>query len=161
MAIKRLDPAARFRVICEYDSALINETPEELKALKNGVIGPDGEEESNPARYQLYLQDLDESKLKIKDDEKPSHFVFRCLTNQEMGQLQETHFEFDLKTKTQKFKGSKTDYFAELFRLGVDGMEDENGNVVKVGPNDVGLGVMIAIGSAISVYTQLGKHLKK
>ena len=161
MAIKRIDPSARFRLICEYDGALVPESAEELQALKTGKKDADGEEEMNPTRYQQYLADLDESKLKFAEGEKPSHFSFRCLTNQEMGQLQEQYFEYDVKAKTQKFKGTKSEYFAELFRLGVEGMEDENGKVIPVSPNEVGLGVMVAVGSAISIYTQLGKNLKK
>lgn len=155
MAIKKLDPSARFRLICEYDDALIPETAEEMAALK-----ADGDD-PKPTRYREYLENLDESKLKIRDGEKPSHFVIRCLTNQEMGDLQERHFDFDPKTKTQTFKGSKTGYFMELFRLGVLGMEDEAGKVVPTTPDEMPIGVMVAIGSAISIFTQLGKHLKK
>lgn len=161
MAIKKLDPSARFRLICEYDEALIGETPEERKALGTGRKDEDGEEIFNPTRYQQYLDSLDESKLRFVDNEKPSYFQFRCLTNQEMGTIQERYFAFDFKNRKQEFKGSKTEYFAELFKLGVIGMEDESGTARAVGTDEVPYGVMVSIGSAISIYTQLGKHLKK
>lgn len=161
MAIKKLDPSVRFRLICEFDDALISENKEELAALNSGIKMPDGEDIIAPTRYQQYLENLDESKLKFREGAKPSYFVFRCLTNREMGELQEKYFDYDVKAKRQTFKGAKTSYFAELFEIGVLGIEDDSGKVVPVGPNEIGIGVMVNIGSAINIYTQLGKNLKK
>jgi hypothetical protein len=160
MAIRKLDPNAKFRLICELDDALISETSEELEALKTGKKDEDGNETLNPTRYQEYLDDLDESKLKMRDGAKPSYFHFRCLTNEEMGILQEKYFDYDVKEKRPKFKGSKTEYFIELFRLGVIGLEDD-GQIAKVSANEVGYAVMVAVGSAVNIFTSLGKHLKK
>ncbi len=155
MAIRRLDPSARFKIICEYDDALIRETEEELKALEQ----PSGE--TLPTRYEEYLENLDQSKLRLKPDGKPTYFHFRCLTNLEQGELQEKFMDYDVKEKRSFFKGSKTRYFVELFEKGVIGIEDETGAMVKIDAEQIGMGVVMAIALAINSYTAMGKHLKK
>ena len=161
MAIKKLDPSARFKLISELDDSIIHETKEELEALKSDAKDKEGNPISAPTRYEQYLEAIDESKLKFRKDSKPSYFHFRCLTNQEIGELQDKYLDYDVKAKKTTFKGPKMNYFAEIFEKGVIALEDENGVQVKVGPNEVGIGVMVAVGVAIDSFTQLGRHAKK
>ena len=146
MAIKRIDPKATFKVICEYDSVLVNETEEEK------VVG-------TPTRYESYIENLDESKLKLKEGDKPTYFVIRCLTNRESILNQEKYVEVDVVAKKSNVK-NPTGMLLEMFNLACLGMEDENGKVVPVTSDDIGLGVAINIGSLINLYTSLGKNLK-
>jgi hypothetical protein len=161
MAIKKLDPNARFKLICEFDDAVIPESKEEEKALDSGIKDKNGDPVMIPSRYQQYLENLDESKLKLREESKPSYFHFRCLTNEEMATLQEKYTDWDVKGRRQIWKAPKTLYLGEIFKLGVVELEDENGMKSAVGPNEVGIAVMVSVGSAINLYTQFGKHAKK
>jgi hypothetical protein len=151
MAIKRLDPEARFRVICDLDDALINETPEELKEILDN---------KDLTRHEDYLQDLDEKKLKFAEGAKPSHFVIRCLKNDEWTDMQSRHMVLDSMTKTFRVRDNAS-YLFEMFNKGCIGLEDENGEIKPVNHNEIGIGVAMSIGATISLFTMGGKHLKK
>jgi hypothetical protein len=151
MAIKRTDPNARFKVISELDDALENETPEELAQLKA---------EKRPTRYEEYSENLDESKLRFRDGAKPTRFVFRCLKNAEVAEIQAKHVQVDTASKKIGM-GNPALAFLDYFQVGCLGMENDAGQLEQVGPDDVGFGVAIGVGSVISLYTSLGKHLKK
>lgn len=151
MSIKRVDPKATFKIISEFDSALISETQEELRELAK---------EKKDTRYMQYLESFDESKLIFKPDEKPTYFVIRCLLNSEFAVIQERHMEVNVETKTFRAKNSSLMMF-DLFNTACLGMIDENGNTVKVTADEVGMAVATGIGATISMLTTLGKHLKK
>lgn len=151
MAIKRVDPTARFKVISELDDALEHETPKELEALRKSNL---------PTRYEIYSESLDESKLKFKEGSTPTRFVIRCLKNAEVAEIQSKHVVVDTVTKKIEM-GNPALAFLDYFKMGCLGIEDEVGKLEQVGPDDVGYGVTVGIGSVISLYTSLGKHLKK
>jgi hypothetical protein len=161
MAIKRVDPNAKFKVISEVDDALISETSEELAALRTGKIdSATGKEETIPSRYEQYAEDLDETKLKFKDGVKPTYFLIRCLKNNEVAEIQKKHFSVDSAAKKVELSNPAL-AFLDYFTMGCLGVEAESGKVEKIGPDDVGYGVAVGIGSLISLFTSLGKHLKK
>jgi hypothetical protein len=171
MAIRRVDPKATFRVICEFDDALMRETPEELEALKtgkktaSGLFDAAGKEimidEVNPTRYEQYIDTLDEAKLKFKEGEKPSYFLIRCLLNSEMAALNEKHITIDPVKKRVDYK-DRNKWFLDHFDLGCLGIIEGNAlPAVQVNPDDLPVGVAIAVGSIISLFTSTGKHLKK
>lgn len=170
MSIKRVDPKATFKIISQYDSALIEETPEELEALKtgkkvaSGQMGADGKEimldESRPTRYEEYIDTLDETKLKFKEDETPTRFVIRCMLNSEMAELNEKHITIDPAKRKIEYK-NRSLWFLEHFQKGCLGTVEEDGSVKPASSDDVGLGVAVAMGSVISLFTSIGKHLKK
>lgn len=150
MAVKRLNPEARFKIICEFDDSLVPETEAELTATAPGA----------PTRYEQYLEELDESKLQFRDGAAPSRFVLRCLTSSELGCLQEEYFGYDEERKSQVFKGSRSKYIRRVFELCVISIIDENGVEAKVTPDEIGYGVMAAIGSTVSMFTALGRNSK-
>lgn len=153
MAISRVDPNATFRLISDQDDAIIHETAEELAELRAA-----GDETFT--RYSRYAETLDEKILKFKEGAKPTYFVIRCLKNQEVAELQQKHIFVDPATKRIQFNNMNL-AFLDYFNKGCLGMEDENGKLVKVSSEDVGLVVAIGIGSTISLFTSLGKNLKK
>jgi hypothetical protein len=154
MAISRVNPSARFKVISELDDALERETPEELEALKQ----PDGT--SLPTRYEQYAENLDESKLRFREGAKPDRFVIRCLRNEEVAEIQAKHLVVDTTAKTTKL-GNPALAFLDYFKVGCVGLETAEGNTVKLGSDDVGFAVAVGVGSVIMLFTSLGKHLKK
>jgi hypothetical protein len=160
MAIKLLNPETRFKLICEYDDALVAESQEEQAALDSGLKDKNGEPIMAPTRYRQYIDNLDESKLKFREGAKPSRFHFRCLTSQELAELDERYFELDEKIGIRVLKAGRAAFFIEVFRLGVIGIEDENGQVAPIGPNEIGAAVVNSVGSVINFYTQLGKNAK-
>lgn len=151
MAIKRVDPSARFNLIAEMDDSLISETPEELAALVAS---------RSLTRYEDYLNTMDESKLKFAEGSKPSRFRIRCITNVEFAEIQARYFSVDPVTKTSNNKNLPA-MALELFNLACESMEDENGVYGKVTANDLGYGVATSVGMSIYTFTALGKHLKK
>lgn len=169
MAIRRVDPKATFRIISQFDEALIEETNEELEALKTGKKIPTGQkdaagkeitvDESRPTRYEDYVDTLDESKLRFKEGEKPTYFVIRCILNSEMAELNEKHLVIDPVSRKIEYK-NRGQWFLDHFQRGCVGIE-QDGKVVPVSVDDLGNGVAMAMGSVISLFTSLGKHLKK
>lgn len=151
MAIRKIDPKATFKIISQFDDALINETPDGLAALK--LAG-------KQTRYEDYLEDLDESKLLLDEKLKPSRFVVRCLKNQEIADINERFTKVDVVGKKVDMVRTNA-MFLETFQTGCLGVEDENGKVEKVDAEEIGFAVAVAMGSVISLFTSLGKHLKK
>lgn len=150
MAIRRVDPKATFKVICELDSAVIRENAEELAQLAA---------DKKPTRHEDYLVDLDESKLKLDPNEKPNRFIVRCLKNDEYNEIQRKHMVLDVVNKTTTIRDNAA-YFFELFEKACLGLEDENGVCQPVTYNEVGFGIAISIGASISLFTTLGRQLK-
>jgi len=150
MAIKRLDPTAKFKVICIFDDALELETEEELKAL-----GTDGK-----SRYQEYMENFDESKLKFKEGQKPTRFHIRCLKANEVAELNAKYQKIDTVKKSIELI-NRNQMMLEIFNLAVVGIEDENGNVSKISSDELEFNVAVEIGSMVSLLTTLGKNLKK
>lgn len=151
MSIKRLDPKATFELICELDSALQSETPEELAAIK---------EAKGQTRYEQYLESLDESKLLIRDGEKPDRFVFRCLKNSETAELQTKHMQFNPETKSYSAKNDAL-YLFDVFDRACLGLRQEDGSIDKINSDELGFSVAVNIGGAISIFTASGRHVKK
>lgn len=148
MAIKRLDPKATFRVVSQNDDSLVHESVEELKG--------------EPSRYEQFLDTLDLSKLKFKEDgsSKPTIFVVRALTNFEVADLNEKYFLFD--TTTKKVKNvNQAKMLLEMFNLGCLGIEAENGSIEKVSDQEIGFQTAVEIGAIVNIIGTLGKNLKK
>jgi hypothetical protein len=150
MAIKRIDPKATFEIISEFDSALMLESQEELDELAKT---------NSPSRYMQYVENLDESKLKFVEGETPSRFKIRCLLNTELAEIQEKHFVVDVIAKSAKARNSSL-MFLEMFNMACLGIV-EDGKVVKLNADDVGIGIAVGIGASISAFTTLGRHTKK
>lgn len=150
MAIKRLDPTARFKIICVFDDALDLESQEELDAM-----GKD-----DRTRYQQYMENFDESKLKFKEGLSPTRFHVRCLKASEVAELNARYQKVDVVKKTIEIV-NRSQMMIEIFNLGVIGIEDEEGKVSKIGADELEASVVIEIGSMISLLTTLGKNLKK
>jgi hypothetical protein len=157
MAILKIDPTARFKLISQYDDAVIEETKEELDALK--FFDEQGAERMKPTRYQEYIENLDESKLKLDPTKTPDRFVFRCLTNGEQIAIQEKYAKVDVIQKKTDITSINA-MFLEIFNTAILGVET-GGKMEKITAENVGLPVAISIGSVISLFTSLGKHLKK
>lgn len=159
MAIKKIDPKATWKLISSYDDAVIKETEEELEALKTGEMDEKGKEKSNPTRYQRYMDDLDEAKLRLDPAASPTRFVIRCLLNDEQALLNSKYLEVDTVKKTYEYKNGLV-MFLEVFNLACLGI-DEGGKIVKITANDIGYGPAAEIGSVIHHFSALGKNLKK
>lgn len=160
MAIRKTDPTAQFKIICQQDDAVINETTEELEALKTGKFDEYGREIKLETRYERYLETLDESILKIDPDKKVNRFVVRCLKNSELAEMNERYTKVNVLNKTIDMVKTNQ-MFLETFQLGCLGLENENGKLEKVSVDDVGFAIAISMGSVISLFTSLGRHLKK
>lgn len=159
MAIKKIDPKATWKVISQYDEAVISETAEEKEALKTGEVDEDGKDVLKSTRYQQYMDDLDQSKLVLQPNVEPSLFVIRCIKNSEMAELNEKYLTIDTVKKTANHKNSLA-MFLEIFNLCCLGIE-EGGKIVKTSADEIGYGPAVEIGSVIYHFTTLGKHLKK
>ncbi len=139
MSIKKVNPEARFKLICEHDSALDKETDKEMEKLK---------EAEKQSRYEDYMDSLDESILKFKKGEKPDYFQFRCLTNEETAILQDAHVKVDTKDKKSKVKSSSL-LFLEAFNFACEGMFNDKGKLEKVSSNEVGFAVATSVGATV------------
>lgn len=151
MAVKRIDPKATFRVIAESDDALESEGPlEQVQLLKEGKT----------SRYQQYLENLDESKLIFKEGAKPSYFQIRCLLPTEKAQMELKYTRPNLATGKVEVKDPIL-MMHEYFDSACDGIIGDDGKVEKVKADDLAPGVALQIGTVISIYTSVGKNLKK
>lgn len=150
MSIIRVDSKATFKIISQYDSALINETEEEMAQLKA---------EGKQTRYEDYLDNLDESKLQLKEGDKPTYFVVRCLKNTELAEIHQKHMVVDPVAKTSQARNASL-MMLDHFKIGCLGIQNEDGTIQKLDADDVGFGVALSIGVAISTFTSLGKNLK-
>jgi hypothetical protein len=145
MAIKKLDPKARFRVVAQMDDAIDNN---------------DYENDLSKDRYAKYLDTLDMGVLKFVGDQKPSVFVVRPLTNLELADLNGRYLVIDAERKTASYR-DQVKMFLEMFDLCCEGMENEEGKIEKVSSGEIPYGVASEIGSIISLIATLGKHAKK
>lgn len=159
MAIKRIDPTAKFKVIVSSDDALQSETPEEMEALKTGVIDANGKPERNPTRYERYLETFDTSILQLKDGAVPTIFVVRGLLSMEMATITEKHYRFD-PTQRKTVCDRPNAMILEMFDVGCLGEQTETG-VVKVARDTLSYQVASEIGGAINIITVLTQDLKK
>ncbi len=157
MAVRRIDPNAKFKVISQFDDAIIGETKEEIEALK--FYDEQGVERMKPTRYQIYIEDLDESKLLFDPTKVPTRFVFKGISNSELTEITQKYSVVDVLQKKTDIANVNA-MFIEYFNRGVMGIE-ENGKVEKVTAESVGFGVAVGIGSIVSLYTSVGKNLKK
>lgn len=151
MAIKRVDPNARFRLICEFDDSLEHETSEERAEL---------EKAGKATRYEKYSESLDEKELKFKEGVKPDYFHIRCLKNAEVAEIQGRHFVVNVQSKTAEPKNAPL-MFLEMFNAACVGLEGEDGSTKKITADELGFAVATSIGATIYTFTAMGKHLKK
>lgn len=143
MAIRRLDPAARFRLVSQMDPAV--DRTDETEAA---------------ARYAAYLESLDPGALKFKDGETPTFFTVRPMTNIELATFNSKYLKTDPEQKRSRYE-NQSQMFFEMFDLCCEGMQDGNDPMTKVTSNEVSYAVANEIGSIISLIATLGKHLKK
>lgn len=160
MAIRKTDPKAEFKIICQVDDAIINETAEELAALVTDKLDELQRPIKLETRYERYLESLDESILVLDPAKKPSRFVIRCLKNSELADLNEKYTKVNVLSKTIDMVRTNQ-MFLEIFNLGCLGMENELGKSEKVTVDDIGFAAAVSMGSVISLFTSLGRHLKK
>lgn len=151
MAIKRVDPKATFRVVSQADDAVVQESPEEIAALKAS---------KEKSRYDKFTESLAIGDLQFKEGVKPTYFHIRALLNSEKADIEEKYLVVDVEKKKITFKNQKK-MLLEMFELGCVGIEDERGVVAKVVDGEIPYDVAIDIGSLISIATSLGKNLKK
>jgi hypothetical protein len=152
MAILKTDSSKVFHIICELDSAVIRETPEEQAELKS---------KGKLTRHEDYLENLDESKLKLKDpsEDKPTKFAIRCLRHAETTELQAKHMQFNLETRKLHIKNN-AQYFLDVFNAACLGIVKEDGSIEKIDSEDLPYGVALSVGSTIQLFTTLGKNIK-
>jgi hypothetical protein len=160
MAIRKIDPTATFKVISQFDESVQHETPEEMEALKTGKQDENGNDILNPTRFEQYLENLDDSLLRLKDGVPPTYFVIRCLKNSEVAELNEKHVVVNVVEKKIEHKNRQL-MFLEMFDIGCLGTQTGDGKLEKTSGDEVGYAVAVAMGSVISLFTSLGKHLKK
>lgn len=158
MAIKKVDPKAVFKVVTAFDDAILFETEEELAALK--TKGKDGKEIQGPTRMDKYLESMDYTVLKFKEDSKPTIFHVRCLLANELAEINQKYQKYDVINKKVEFT-DRNKMMLEIFDRGVIGMENSEGKLEKVLSNDLEYPVGVDLGSIISLITTLGKNLKK
>lgn len=151
MAIKKIDPNARFELVTAYDDALVFETDEEIAAA---------EKEGRQVRYQEYLKDVDLSKLMFKEGEKPTIFVVRCLLAEEIADVSSRYLVVDTVAKTQHYK-DRNKMMLEYFKLGCLGIKGDKGQLEPTSADEVGFNIALDIGAQISLLTTLKKNLKK
>lgn len=148
--IKKLDPSARFKVICVFDDSLISESAEELAALK---------EKNEESRYSKYLEKFDESLLQFKPDAKPTYFVVRGLTHSEQAAMNEKYYIFDTSAKHMKTKGDRIAMYLEMFRLGCVETEDA-GLKSPLDPESIPFNIAAEVGSIVHLISILSKSAK-
>lgn len=151
MAVKRIDPKATFKVVCQYDDALDNESEAELEALK---AIPD-----SLSRYEKFLGSIDLNDLKFKDGLKPDVFVVRALTHAEMADINERYFSYDTVEKKLVNK-NRSNMLVEMFDKACFGI-DQDGQIVKVASGELPFSVVVELGGIINLIGMLGKNLKK
>lgn len=141
MAIKRLDPSARFRVISQMDEAVVHDEKKD--------------------RYQRYLENFDQKELSLKDDVKPTYFILRPLKNLELADINAKYLVVNPLEKTARYQDNMK-MFLEMFDMCCEGTQvGEDGPIEKVKSDDIPLTVASEIGSIVSLIATLGKNLKK
>lgn len=151
MAIKLIDNSAVFEVVSQYDDAIVNETPEEVEAIRAA---------GGSTRFDKYMDSLNLSDLVIKEGEAPTVFIVKGLTHKQRAELQEKHVSVDVTTK----KVTTTDpqaYFADIYNLAVVGVKTSQGVTVQASAEEVGPMHSMSIGATVTHLTVLGKNLKK
>lgn len=157
MAIKKIDPAATFKVISQFDDALVSETPEELKT---GEKDAEGKDILKSSRYTQYVEaDFDESKLVFKEGDQPDRFIVRCLNHAEQGLVNQKYLEVDVVNKRHGYK-NQAQMWLEVFKMACTGVES-GGKVEKINADELPYHITVEIGSIISLLTTLNKNEKK
>lgn len=154
MAIKKLDPKARFRLVAQMDDAIDNT---DYPAPQDQ---PEAKADLSADRYARFLDSLDMSVLKTVEGQKPSVFVVRPLANIELAELNSKYLTIDAEKKTARYR-DQVKMFLEMFDLCCEGMEMEDGTLEKVLSSEIPYGVASEIGSIISLIATLGKNAKK
>lgn len=148
--IKLVNPNAELEVISEFDSSLIDETPEELQELiKN----------KGKTRYELYTENFDTSVLKFKEGDKPTIFVIRPLVNRDLIELQEKHFVAAMPNVPPQMKNQNA-YFLDVFNKVIVGIKNEDGSIQKINDSNVGMMIAVGIGALAVLKANLGDNLK-
>jgi len=158
MAIKRLNPKATFKIISQTDTALDMETPEEL------VTGTDAEGNQilKESRYEKYVgnADFDESHLKFKEGQQPERFVVRALLADERAELNSKYTFVDTAAKRVVFT-NRDKLFLDTFSKAFQGLEDANGVLQKLSPEELPYEVRVEIGALVQMLGNLSKNEKK
>jgi hypothetical protein len=151
MAVKRIDPKATFKVVCQQDDALENESEAELEALKTI---PDSQ-----SRYQKFLESFDLNDLKFKEAAQPDIFVVRALSHAELADINERYFSYDTVEK-RLINRNRSNMLVEMFDKACLGVE-QNGQVTKITATELPFAVVVELGGIINLIGILGKNLKK
>lgn len=143
MAIKRLDPKARFRVVSQFDDAV------------------DRSDSEADTRYAKYLESLDLADLKFKEGATPTFFNIRTLSNLELADFNSRYLSVDPEKKHVTYKG-QAKMFLEMFDACCESAQDgADGPAEKITSAEVPLTIAHEIGSIISLIGTLSKNLKK
>lgn len=154
MAIAKLNPKARFKIVSQFDDAVEAEKPDELQPPAEGAEAP-------KSRYEQYIEsDFDESKLKFKEGMKPDRIIIRALTADELAEINSKHIVVD--TVGKKFiTTERNKMFLTMFKMTFEGIESGDGSVSKPSFDEIPFQVQTEMGSIVSLITTLGKNLKK
>lgn len=153
MSIKLLDPKATFKVIPSSDSALENETPEELQVAEG--------EAPKATRYDQYVEngDLKESVLKFKEGQVPDRFILRPLLADELADINSKYLFIDTAAR-KAIVTNRAKMFLECFSKAYLGLES-GGKTVKPSLDEIPFDIQVEMGSVVSLLTSLGKNEKK
>lgn len=151
MAIKRINPNATFDIVSVYDEAIQHESPEELEALKAS---------KELTRFEKYLENFDLSVLKFVEGEKPTLFRVRCLRAIEKAELDQKYQSIDVVNKRIEYK-NRQEMMLDIFQKACLGIIGEDGQLEKVGYDDIEYKVAADVGAAISILGSVTKNLKK
>lgn len=143
--IKRINPAATFKVICSLDDALDRETPEEQASLTL---------EKKKSRYETYLEKLDESVLKFKAGSQPTRFIVRPLKSGEQAEFNEKFFAFD-PVRRKIVVTNRAALLMAMFEKACTGIEDGGVTTPVKSADDVPYEASIEIGAVIQIISTL------
>lgn len=138
MAIKRLDPAAKFKLVSQFDDAIVK----------------------SAERYDTYLESLNTADLQFAEGQLPTLFVVRPLTNMELAEFNSKYMRVDVMNKKIVYK-DESKMFLEMFELCFEGVEEAGATLEKLPVASIPYPVSTEIGSIISLIAVLGKNLKK
>ncbi len=143
MAIKLLDPTARFDVFSAYDDAI------------------DGQSETGDKAFQKYMDTLNPADLIRKDGTgEPTAFVVKPLLSTQTAALQEKHLAYDVAKKKLEYRYGYSAYLLDVFGIACEGIRLADGSVQKVNADEVGLTNALSVASSAIMITAVSKNLK-
>ncbi|MDZ4810756.1 MAG: hypothetical protein SGI96_21175 [Bacteroidota bacterium] len=146
MAIVRINPNARFKLVSSTDSAIDRDKCPKIKSEASG-------------EQLKYSESLSLEDLVFFEDKKPTYFVCRNLTATEQVALYKNHQQFDVEKRKVVHNDMQT-LLLKIFEACCKEVEDD-GVKSAIGVDEVPYEVVQELGSSILVRMSLGDTEKK